>query len=348
MSAVHFQCPTCQAPLRLENRALFLGRTFACPDCADLLLIEADGHDGVSARPTTVTPQELRPSSKPSATVKPKIAKKLSAPTAPPSTLPDFGVHLQPRASLLDGLSRRPALLGWSVAILFAIVLFAVINSSGKPPTTVVTPPVGTDQNPSAQPTEDAQVDNKKSNQPTESELTASDQNAKSFKLTPDKRTNPNASAEPDNITLNDKPNPDFNLKDKSAPKPNDGSTLPNSKPDDPKPVVNNPPPAPAAEPVRDAPQKETTESIEARLKQKIARFDQAKPIPFVKLLDVLEDLSGVPIVWDLETVDEQLQQPVTLKLPQTTVGEILDALLKQVGLERRIAEGRIELLIPK
>ena len=37
----------------------------------------------------------------------------------------------------MDTLGRRPALLGWSVAILFAIVLFAVINASNTPPTPV-------------------------------------------------------------------------------------------------------------------------------------------------------------------------------------------------------------------
>ena len=92
-------------------------------------------------------------------------------------------------------------------------------------------------------------------------------------------------------------------------------------------------------------PKPESAESIDSKLRQKIARFEQAKPVPFVKLLDIVEEMCGVPIVWDLETVDEeQLQKSVTLKLSQTTVGEILDSLLKQVALERRVVEGRIEL----
>ena len=88
-----------------------------------------------------------------------------------------------------------------------------------------------------------------------------------------------------------------------------------------------------------------TPEAIEAKLQQKIARFDQAKPVAFVKVLETVEELAGVPIVWDLERVDEQhLQKTVTLSLKQTTVAEILDTLLKQVRLERRTVEGKIEL----
>jgi hypothetical protein len=86
-------------------------------------------------------------------------------------------------------------------------------------------------------------------------------------------------------------------------------------------------------------------EAVAAKLNQKIVRFEQSKPMPFIKVLDTVEELAGVPIVWDLERVDdEQLQKPVTLQLKETTVGEILDALLKQVGLERRTVEGKIEL----
>ena len=88
-------------------------------------------------------------------------------------------------------------------------------------------------------------------------------------------------------------------------------------------------------------------DAVEIRLRQKIARFDQSKPVPFIKLLDILEDLVGVPIVWDLDSVEEsQLQKPVTITLAMTTVGEILDAALKQVGLERNLLEGRIELRV--
>ena len=319
MSVAHFQCPACQAPLRLQDRALFLGRIFACPDCAATLLIEAHGHDGVSARTTTTTVDKPRPSSKP------KSTEKRSAFTSSATTRPDFGVHLQPQASVMDTLSRRPALLGWSVAILFAIILFAVISSSGKSPPADVAPVTATDPKPVAPPANDSQANHKKSNKLTESELTPADRNVNSLELTPDIKPQP----------------PEFIAPEQIRP--------PDNKPDVPKPVANNPLPEPPDEPVLDASKKETTENIEARLKQKIARFEQVKPVPFVKLLDVLEDLAGVPIGWDLESVDDQqLQKPVTLKLPQTTVGEILDALLKQVGLERRIVDGRIELVIPK
>ncbi|HLQ43472.1 MAG TPA: hypothetical protein VK137_01985, partial [Planctomycetaceae bacterium] len=122
MSVVRFQCPNCQAPLRLENRALFLGRTFACPDCGETLLIEAHGADGVSARPTKPVAEEATAPSKPTAARPPHAAKFAPAPL-------DFGAYRQSRISAWDTLSRRPALLGWSVALLFAIVLFVMVTS---------------------------------------------------------------------------------------------------------------------------------------------------------------------------------------------------------------------------
>ena len=86
-------------------------------------------------------------------------------------------------------------------------------------------------------------------------------------------------------------------------------------------------------------------EAVEAKLNQKIARFDQPRPVPFVRLLETVEELAGVPIVWDLERVDDvQLQKSVTLQLKETTVAEILDTLLRQAGLERRTVAGKIEL----
>ncbi|MCX7419271.1 MAG: hypothetical protein NT013_07010 [Planctomycetia bacterium] len=351
MSAVRFQCPTCQAPLRLENRAMFLGRTFACPDCSAMLLIEPRGHDGVSARITTAV------------TNAPQLGLKQSVPTKPtpiekPATRslaespkveamqPTFGVYLQPRASIIDVLSRRPALLGWSVAILFAIVLFATINSSDGPPTPDIVPVVKANSQPVAPPTNADQSDRKTPTNSVSPDPTVADEHTNGTDQTPDKLPLPIESLKPENITTKTKPNADLKRTDPTAPKPGDDPTLPDNQPDVPKPDANNPAPKPIAEPVPDVPKKESVETIEARLKQKLARFDQTKPVQFIKLLDIFEDLAGVPIVWDLETVDDkQLQKTVTLKLQQTTVGETLDAVLKQVGLHKRIVEGRIELV---
>ncbi len=324
---------------------MFLGRTFACPDCSAMLLIEPHGHDGVSARVTTAAISEPHHGLKPSTSAKPKVIEQQATPTLTASTRPNFGVHLQPRASVMDTLSRRPALLGWSVAILFAIVLFAVINSSNKPPVQEIAPVAKANPKLKAQLAEDAQADRNLAAKPVDPELMIADEHVDGANQTPDKQPQPIETTKPENITATAKPDADLKRADGAAPKPGDDPTLPANQPDAPKPVANNLPPEPPPVPVPEVPKNETVETIEARLKQKLARFDQAKPVPFVKLLDVLEDLAGVSIVWDLETVDDkQLQKTVTLKLQQTTVGEILDALLKQVGLSRHIADGRIEL----
>ena len=323
---------------------MFLGRTFACPDCSAMLLIEPRGHDGVAARVITVAISTPHQKSKSPTSVKPNAIERSATPTLTTSTRPDFGGHPQPRASVMDTLSRRPVLLGWSVAILFAIVLFAVINSSShKPPVPDVVPFAKVDVKSKAQ---SAEADRTATKQAVDSELMIAHEHADDANQTPDKQTQPIETIKRENVTPKTPLDAELKRADGVAPKPGDDPTLPDQQPDVPKAVANNPPSEPPLIPVPEVPKQESVETIEARLKQKIARFDQAKPVSFIKLLDVLEDLAGVPIVWDLETVDDkQLQKSVTLKLQQTTVGEILDAVLKQVGLERKVVEGRIELV---
>ena len=135
-SIVHFQCPSCQAPLRLENRALFVGRTFACPDCHDTLLIEAKGSDGVTARKSRTDESTVIPTSKPLS-----AARRGSGPTNA-AKVADSGVDLRMPSSAWDRLSRRPAVLGWIVAALFAFILLIVVNSGHDQGGPASNPPV--------------------------------------------------------------------------------------------------------------------------------------------------------------------------------------------------------------
>ncbi|HLQ44353.1 MAG TPA: hypothetical protein VK137_06470 [Planctomycetaceae bacterium] len=147
-------------------------------------------------------------------------------------------------------------------------------------------------------------------------------------------------------VAVPSQPRADADRADGNTAKPATGRSQNDDKPVEPARAANISAAEVANLPQLDPPLKpETADSIDAKLRQKIVRFEQTKPVPFVKLLDIVEEMCGVPIVWDLETVDEeQLQKSVTLKLSQTTVGEILDTLLKQVALERRVVEGHIEL----
>ena len=329
MSVVHFQCPSCRAPLRLENRALFVGRRFDCPDCGDSLLIENDGNSGVKANrsqlPTRGVSEGTQTSaadSSPSRRARLEMASRVS----------DRGVDLQSPMSVWDRLSRRPALLGWIVAALFAIVLLVMVSSGRKreaPKTD--TPVVGENKAPKAasqesseqNPSTDLDPDSatsKKDDQPVDAGATA-------VLEKPDDKTEPPVTDVPKELPRDSK------LSEEAAPNEKLATEVP-------QPVAVPPPPEPV--PVSTA---LSVEAIEMKLRQKIVSFEQSKPVAFVKLLDTIEELAGVPIVWDLDRVaDEQLQKPVTIRLKETTVGEILDTLLKQVDLERRSVEGKIEL----
>ncbi len=328
MSVVHFQCPSCQAPLRLENRALFVGRTFDCPDCGESLLIEANGSSGVKAKRSD-TPTRRASEGSAINSVAPSPTRPLGHEAA--SKVSDRGVDLQTPKSAWDRLSRRPALLGWIVAALFASILLAVINSG---PQQVVpkedTPVVADNKTPETAPQESADQNPKTAVEPDPNSPRENDQS-------PD-TTKPKGNS--------DQPLPDATKdspRDNQPPAAAESAEKPAAEEPKPVPVPPEPEPEPAPTPASFV---LSSEAIEAKLRQKIARFDQPKPVAFVKLLDTVEELGGVPIVWDLDRVtDEQLQKPVMIRLNATTVGEILDTLLKQVGLERRAVAGKIELV---
>ncbi len=326
MSVVQFLCPSCQAPLRLENRALFVGRAFDCPDCGESLLIEAAGSSGVTAKRIT-TPTRRVSEGPETVAVIPSLARRASLQAA--SKVADLGVDLQTPKSVWDRLSRRPALLGWIVAALCALILLVVVNSGKSPQRLEGELPVVAESKPSA-PSESAEQNSKTAVEPDPGPANANDKPV-------------DAAITDDSKAVEKSAPPQPNL-DAEAPRDNKppAEAVRVEKPagEEPKPVAVPPAPEPAPVPLT-----LSSEAVEAKLRQKIARFEHPKPIAFVKLLDTVEELAGVPIVWDLDRVeDEQLQKPVTIRLKATTVGEILDTLLKQVGLERRTVDGRIEL----
>ncbi len=334
MPVVHFQCPQCQAPLRLENRALFLGRIFPCPDCGANLLIESNGTDGVLARvataPVTVKPEHSDV---------PRVKRTLPLEVAP-VRLTDLGVNLQPRLSVLDKIGQRPALLGWSVAALFAIMLWLLVSSGPEQssPSSVAQP--ATDSPTKNDP---ATINPASKSQRIDASADAENQSEANRRLA--QKVSSDNAADPTSRrpAVTDPSVPPDGESVKPKDKKNDVPVIP-VPPEPQEPEMNE---ATEPKPFKPTPQ-ETVEMIDARLRQKIARFEQPKPVPFIKLLDIVEELAGVPIVWDLQTVDEeQLQKPVVLVAKQTTVGEILDTLLKQVGLERKSVDGRIELRPP-
>lgn len=332
MSVVHFQCPSCQAPLRLENRALFVGRMFDCPDCGDSLLIEADGNSGVKAKRFNTPARRASEGSEIGTSHSLQPRRETHETT---SKVSDRGVDLQSPKSAWDRLSRRPALLGWIAAALCAVVLLIVVSSGrqGRLPE-VDAPVVAEKKTTEAAPQESADQNMKTAGKPDPASSKTNDQPPDAAETNDPAKPKDNSDQPPPDVAKDSQP-------DRAPPAANKPAI---DKPatEEPKPVAVPPPPEQPAAPASLA---LSAETIEAKLKQKIARFDQVKPVAFVKLLDTVEELAGVPIVWDLRIADEQFQKLVTIRLKETTVGEILDTLLKQVGLERRIIEGKIELL---
>lgn len=220
-------------------------------------------------------------------------------------------------------------LIGWSVAALFVVGLLWLTRSSGSRPQAAIELPSdsATTDDPAKPVDQIDQTSKQSESQPKSKDL-------------PIERPSPKA--DPIRVAEADKP-PVRKLDVPVDPEPD--------RPLDPKPIAEQkpklppPPPDPQPDPIPEAPARLTAEQITARLKQPVARFDQTKPVPFVKLLDLLEDMAGVAIVWDVNRVDdEQLQQPMTLRLEQTTVGAILETAIKQVKLQHRLADGQIVL----
>lgn len=73
--------------------------------------------------------------------------------------------------------------------------------------------------------------------------------------------------------------------------------------------------------------------NIKRRLEQPIARFEQIRPVAARQLLLQIEEMCGVPIRYDAQELAAiDWQKPVTLRLENTTVGDILAALLEQLA----------------
>lgn len=320
MSVVRFQCPACDAPLRLQNRALFVGRALDCPDCHEPLLIEADGSDGVKAKPLPRSPKPVRSAGEgASASENDNHSLPHRARLKAASNVSDLGISLQAPPSAWDRLCRRPAALGWFAAAVLAVILLIVVKPWGDQRRSESAEPAAKDVHP---------VDDASNKLPLAQK---GEQNSQAA-----------ADAEPKHPETD---RAEAVAKIEIPPLPESPAVVDPARDDKPVPLVEKPAVEEPKPPMPTGPVVLSPEAVEAKLRQKISRFDQSKPAPFVKVLDTIEELAGIPIVWDLDRVDDvQLQKPVTLQLKQTTVGEILDTLLKQVGLERRTVEGKIEL----
>lgn len=85
---------------------------------------------------------------------------------------------------------------------------------------------------------------------------------------------------------------------------------------------------------------------ISAALQQPIARFDQQAPVPTLRLLRSIEEMAAVRMELDQlpDHIRERLNKPVTVSLSNTTVGDLLTAVLKQVDLRYDIQHDHLSI----
>ena len=104
----------------------------------------------------------------------------------------------------------------------------------------------------------------------------------------------------------------------------------------------------PVDEPLEDQPAAdEPPVDLDVMMSQSIARFAQEKPVPACELLATLEEMLTIKI--ETSSLTEQararLDQPVALTLSDTTVGEILDTVLKEVRLMSITGDNRVQIV---
>jgi hypothetical protein len=132
------------------------------------------------------------------------------------------------------------------------------------------------------------------------------------------------------------------------SPKPVEKAMKPETAP--PEPVAANPQPGKAAlPPIKPAP--EVIIDIPAALSRKILSFDQSKPVPAYQLLLQIEELAAVRIDYDREKLGaaaERLDQPITLKMQNATLEDLLNDILRQIDLKRLDEKSRIRIVEPK
>jgi hypothetical protein len=118
-----------------------------------------------------------------------------------------------------------------------------------------------------------------------------------------------------------------------AKPNPPKQPTGPKAKPNpDPKP---EPKPRPARE-------------IEAALELPIVRYVHQKPVAVSAVIREIKQLGGIEVRLDKGLKGSgRLDRNVQLDLSKTTVGGILDAALKGVGLTRRVHDGYVLIVLP-
>jgi DNA-directed RNA polymerase subunit RPC12/RpoP len=317
MDPFHFSCPHCSSRLRVREK-LYVGRQVDCPECGDkLLIVDREGDLGVER-------VERQPAQQKGAAVKQPGAT--AAVAAAPAGTSTPGLPLPPPSRLQWFLAdRRRALVALGAVAAVIVALVAVIIHPGSSSGTV-----GID--PSA---EDGTGDG---------EDLAEGRSTVAARDTPGDKSKPGGLDDHDPLVAGDGRTGDPGESengDASGIREFAGAGDDDLLDADERPINPEFAPEPPVEPVRKI-------DLAVSLKQPIARFDQPRTKPLEEILVSVAEMAGARIAFDrdeLGSAAARLSEPMALRLENTTVGGILEGLLRPAGLSFRIEDDHLRLV---
>ncbi|MGH7202683.1 MAG: hypothetical protein ACREJB_18905 [Planctomycetaceae bacterium] len=316
-----FSCPHCSTVLRIRERSL-VGQQVECPECHGLIVIVGDGPRGFTAqRPRASAPRPVG----------------------------------HENVASLSGKLLSPLGIGWAIAGTVAAALFAVVFWPDSDQQKAAEPAGRRDRPAHVEPVvkhKTLRPSMPEDSQPDRADSVLAEQNhdesPKSGPTRPGSVANefspgeipPEGSAslpaeqpESPSVTAAQHPPPLFALRTPH-------SEFRTSNPELPDPPADLPA-DPEAVLLAPQPPSLTKDDNAAALAQPIARFEQARPVAARVLLFEIEEMAGVPIDIDpaVATSGSPLDRPVTLRLEQVTVAEILEEMLRQLGLSYEVRD---------
>lgn len=325
MHSIKFQCPSCSARLRLRDRNQ-LRRKIPCPDCGEPLKLSPDGPHRVVVSRISNAAKDAAPgrAAAPTSVIRAKLS--------------------EPRIASL--------LVATLILVGLVVILWTSSGTTAESPGDAVaadeTQPVPEDQSATGQEVADetpapevepntndsAKVDDAKSK--TTERIASADNSTNATSKAGTTEVRPPIEETPDASNASS-----GTIESETTPivEPDLNPIEPDRKHTEQKP---EPPPA---DPVES--DEERAARVQRKLDQKILAYEQPQPVKLTHLLLEWEELSGVAVEFADDVPAATRQLPVSVKLKNTTVRQILDALLNEAQLTSRSEADKILIVQP-
>jgi len=320
MQPISFHCPHCRALLRSRDKTL-AGKVITCPDCGRRFSLTRDG------RTVLVSESEQN---EPAAASSARTRRRMPNPA------------LETKANSQDGVWwQEPHIVAWAVFIVFGVGMIIALwpESDPEPSDQTVAAAPDSEKSPQGE-TQDTNNE--------ESEVTQ-------------KEGEPAIPDQPPPVLFAEAPSSDDAESEAESPATALGAVPPPPEPDS-KPEDNldelieivdefveaeSEQKDPEEEKEEKPPAVLTEGEIRDKLNQPIVRYRSTPGSKFGEQLKELEELVAAPLQYDPKPWQQPggiWEQRVPLDLKDVTVGEVLNKLLENVGLEATIGEGAIGL----